>query len=258
MNILQNLVELYNHLPLDSTYRVVVKGILEHLRQMREVTVYDIAELTNSSRTTVQRMVQKMGYKTFADFRFSLERAARQLGFYNRILPKEVCNGSQQILEAVSAQLQESAELFERVVSPEQLEARAARLHEAPQVSIYLPTRIYAVHVLQQNLAMDGKATSYHCLLPEMIEDAEQLPEGSVAIIGTIEFTETLDMTRVFETASARGAEIWLASGTDSNYRRYAACNLMPEDAGVISWNIALEAVLISLSECYRRRYVDR
>ena len=61
MNVLQNLMELYNQLPADSTYRVVAKGILENLSAAAEGTIYDVAELTDSSRTTVWRMVQKMG-----------------------------------------------------------------------------------------------------------------------------------------------------------------------------------------------------
>ena len=68
MNVLQSLTELYNHLSLDSTYRNVCKGILENLDEAANGTVYDIAELTNSSRTTVWRMVQKLGYKNFTDF----------------------------------------------------------------------------------------------------------------------------------------------------------------------------------------------
>ena len=33
MNVLQNLVELYNHLPQDSTYRNVCGGILSHMEE---------------------------------------------------------------------------------------------------------------------------------------------------------------------------------------------------------------------------------
>ena len=57
MDALHNLVEFYNHLPLDSTYRVVAKGILENLDKMSNVTIYDVEELTSSSRTTVWRAV---------------------------------------------------------------------------------------------------------------------------------------------------------------------------------------------------------
>ena len=66
MNVLQNLTELYNHLSFDSTYRNVCKGILENMEEAANGAIYEIAELTNSSRTTIWRMVQKMGYSNFS------------------------------------------------------------------------------------------------------------------------------------------------------------------------------------------------
>ena len=75
MNVLQNLVELYNHLPMDSTYREVAKGILTHLEEVADATIYDVAELTCSSRTTVWRMIQKMGYGSYSEFRHALKQS---------------------------------------------------------------------------------------------------------------------------------------------------------------------------------------
>ena len=38
MNVLQNLIELYDHLSIDSTYRSVVRNILMHLPEAAEAT----------------------------------------------------------------------------------------------------------------------------------------------------------------------------------------------------------------------------
>ena len=48
MNVLQSLTELYNSQDIDSIYRELALKILGNLDQMRRVTIYDIAELTNS------------------------------------------------------------------------------------------------------------------------------------------------------------------------------------------------------------------
>ena len=58
MNVIQSLTELYNSQDIDSIYRELALKILGNLNQMQRVTIYDIAELTNSSRTTVWRLVQ--------------------------------------------------------------------------------------------------------------------------------------------------------------------------------------------------------
>lgn len=69
VNVLQNLIELYNHLSWDSTYRDVVRGILMNLQEAADASIYELAELTNSSRTTIWRMLKLLGYDNYSAFR---------------------------------------------------------------------------------------------------------------------------------------------------------------------------------------------
>ena len=112
MNVLQSLTELYNHLSLDSTYRNVCKGILENLDEAANGTVYDIAELTNSSRTTVWRMVQKLGYKNFTDFHHELRRAVKHYTYYNRLLPSEQSQDAASVKDFMLRQVLQTYELI--------------------------------------------------------------------------------------------------------------------------------------------------
>ncbi len=258
MNVLQNLIELYNTLPLDSTYRAVAKGILENLNRMRDVTVYDIAEITCSSRTTVWRMVQKMGYKNFSDFRHALQSAVTQYNYYNRMLPTEATGTPDMILQAVTGQLQESIDVLEQSMSPQLLADLAEQLHMARRVRFYMPFHLVFTGALQQNLAMDGKDTALFSLLPDMTEDARELDENSILLISTIEFAETMDLREVFELARQSGAVIWLAGNSHTQYRRYADLMLLDTDATPFGWLTALDGVMLALSEQYRRQYIDR
>ena len=63
MNIFQNMIELYNHLSPGSTYRFALKGILMNLREVCDASIYELADLTSSSRTTIWRMLQMLGYE---------------------------------------------------------------------------------------------------------------------------------------------------------------------------------------------------
>ncbi len=258
MNVLQNLIELYNTLPSDSTYRAVAEGILKNLNRMRDVTIYDIAEITCSSRTTVWRMVQKMGYKTFSDFRHALQAAVTQYTYYNRMLDADARQSPNTILEAVSGQLQEGTEVLERSLSPQTLSELTSQLHMAQKVRFYLPFRPIFAGVLQQNLAMDGKDTAVFALLPDMAEDAKKLDENSILLISVIEFAETMDMSEVFESARESGAKIWLAANSRTQYRRYADVMLLDVDATPFGWLSALEGALLALGEQYRAQYIDQ
>ncbi len=257
MNVLQNLTELYNTLPLDNTYRNVAKGILEHLDQMQDVTIYDIAEITNASRTTVWRMIQKLGYGTFSEFRHALQSASQQYNYYNRILPAGACRDADSVLHLVCSQLQESVEILEQGITPELLQDVTAQLHRASKIRFYMPFRLPMIGALQQNLSKDGKDTAYFCLLPDMLENAHTLDENSIVIASAIEHAETLDLHRVFSTAQARGAVIWWAGTSQSQYRSFADQMILDIEADSLSWLSALNALILAISEFYRATYID-
>ena len=141
MNVLQSLTELYNHLSLDSTYRNVCKGILENLDEAANGTVYDIAELTNSSRTTVWRMVQKLGYKNFTDFHHELRRAVKHYTYYNRLLPSEQSQDAASVKEFMLRQVMQTYELIKDQIDTKELEQIAEDLHcDIEQVNVKATT----------------------------------------------------------------------------------------------------------------------
>lgn len=257
MNILQNLLELYNHLSPDSTYRTVVKGILENLDQMQNVTIYDIAEITNSSRTTVWRMVQKMGYNNFSDFRHALQNAVSQYTYYNRMLPMQECRDPDRLMKQISMQLKDAAQVLEDHCSSELIVSLAEKIYEADKIRFYLPFQLSLVYSFQQNLAKTGKDTAYFGLLPDMLEDAKTLDENSIVFISTIEYAETLNMHSVFQAIDQSNAKIWLAGNASTQYYRFADTVLLDVNASPLSWLTAFEALILALSEYYRAQYID-
>ncbi len=257
MNVLQNLLELYNHLPLDSTYRVVVQGILENLDRMQNVTIYDVAEMTNSSRTTVWRTVQKMGYNNFSEFRHALQNAVSQYTYYNRMLPAKYCSDPKLLLGKIADQLKSAGNILEKNCPPELIEELACQIHQADKIRFYLPFQLSFVYSFQQNLAKTGKDTSYCVLLPDMLEDAANLDEHSIVFISAIEYAETLDMHSVFQKVAERKAGIWLAGNAGTQYRRFAQKLLLDTEDDLLSWITAFEMLILAVSEYYRFKYID-
>ena len=260
MNVLQNLMELYNHLPQDSTHRVVVKAILENLNALQDATIYDVAEVSNTSRTTVWSVVRKLGYQSYSEFRHALKNCVSQFNYYNRILKPDqalpqAAEGCEPYLHFCERNLRQTADWIAQL-DPGIVDKCARRMHDFSRVSFYLPYRLASVPSFQQNLAMDGKMTGYFCLLPEMLEDAQQLNTQSLVIINTLEYAETLDVTPVFTAARQRGAEIWLLNGSNSKYCRMADWLLL-DDAPKSQFVSAVDPFLQVLSEWYRALYLD-
>ena len=258
MNVLQSLTELYNSQDIDSVYRELALKILGNLDQMRRVTIYDIADLTNSSRTTVWRLVQKLGYESFSDFRYALQSAASQYVYYNRMIEQRKTTSGAALLKGLSGQLSETNKLLSELITAEELDELTDEIADASKVHFYLPFRTSFVYSFQQNLWVDGKNSEYQCLLPQMLSATRYLDDRSITLISTIEYAETQDMTRVFETVKEKGSTIWLTGNADSRYADYADRQLLVSKAPPAVWIIAFELFILALSERYRGKFIDK
>ena len=258
MNVLQCLTELYNSQDIDSIYKELALKILGNLDQMRRITIYDIAELTNSSRTTVWRLVQKLGYDSFSDFRYALQSAASQYVYYNRMIEQGRSMSEEKLITTISGQLLDANELFLQMVFEKEIDELADEISNASKVHFYLPFRTSFVYSFQQNLWISGKDTEYRCLIPEMLAATRYLNDNSIVLISSIEHAETQDMTKVFEVIKEKRSSIWLTGNAESRFTNYADRRLLISKAKPAAWLLAFEAFILALSERYREKYIDR
>ena len=258
MNVLQSLTELYNSQSTDSVYRNLSKKILENISSMKHITIYDLADLTNSSRTTIWRLVQKLGYKNFSDFRHALQSAASQYNYYNRMIPSATIHSSDDLIKIVIQQLKDACSLYLNMISSDLILELTEELHKAKQIRFYIPFRLSFIYSFQQNLWKTGKDTAYCVLVPDMLNDADILDENSIVIISPIEFAETIDMTNVFEKLRKNGAVVWLTGNKSSQYIDYANRTILCNSADPAGWILAFECFLLTLSEQYRENYIDK
>lgn len=258
MNVLQNLTELYNHLSFDSTYRNVCKGILENMEAAANGTIYEIAELTNSSRTTIWRMVQKMGYSNFSEFHHELKRAVKQYTYYNRILPEDSEETVQGIKEKLMSQVMQTYQLMDTQMDVQEMESIVDEMAKADKIVFYTPYKDSSILALQQNLSMDGKQTGYYCLFPDMLEDSLTLDEHSIVFTNMIDHLETMDMTQVFENIKKKKARVYGCVAGKSRYQRYFDRVLFHGKAGsVVEGVLAFQMYFFMINEIYRMKYID-
>ena len=257
MNVLQNLTSFYNRLSPDNTYRNVCAGILEHLDEAAVGTIYDVAVLTNSSRTTIWRMVQKMGYDSFSDFHHELKRAVKQYRYYNRILPEEVCDSPESMKESLLFQMRGAYDNVEKHIDTRELEDIAQEMHEADRISFYTAYQSSSILSLQQNLAMSGIDTGYYSLVPEILDDCNLLTEDSLVFVNTIEHAETMDLGVVFERIRERGSKVIGFATNKSKYRKYVDKELIKDDdRQIIKTLVTFDMYFYLLSEIYRMKYI--
>lgn len=258
MNVLQNLVELYDHLSIDSTYRSVVRKILLHLPEAAEANVYDLAELTESSRTTIWRMLQMLGYERFTDFHYALKQAVKHYSYYNRVIPSSRMYVEEDIIREVLNSQKKAVEGSEADLDKDKLCRLAKRVYESDGVYFFFPYRTPAINSFQQNLAIAGKETNVVCLLPDMLSCAETMGENSLVFCMTIEHAEAMDLTGIFERLEDHGAYTVLFTGGESKYDEYVkelVC-AEPKNNSALESLIRFEAFMFALSEIFRKMYI--
>lgn len=257
MNVLQCLTELYNSESMDSIYKELARKILENLDEMNNVTIYDIAEMTNASRTTVWRLVQKLGYTSFSDFKYAIRSASSQYTYYNRMLESRKSSDASSMIRDVSQQIAAAGKLYKGFITDNMLDELTEELSESKRIHFYLPFRTSFVYSFQQNLWKDGKYTEYCCLIPDIMNATEYLDENSIVIMSSLEFTETQDMSEVVKKIKKTGAHLWLCGNASSRYAKDADRQLFMLDADPTPWILAFDCFLLSLSEQYRKKYID-
>ena len=258
MNVLKNMVNLYNHAPLDSTYRHALQILLMNLANLKDVTVYDLAELTSASRTTIWRLIKDMGYKNFAEFNAALSSSVSQFSLYNRMDMGKPSSNPQKCLDKIVTYLNKGAEAFS-MIDLEKVREIADVLHSNKRISFYWMDVNPYIDALQQNLSMNGKETSIITIVPNMILDAESRDADSVVFIRVLEFTETLNIEPVFITLkNKKSIVILMSNDIDSRYEKYCDYSINKLFKGIASpGNVLCGTYFFALvNEIYRGEYI--
>lgn len=226
MHVISNLVNLYNSLSNGSTYRAAIKTILVNLRSMSNLTIYETAELSAASRTTIWRMVKLMGYKSFSDFNHALSKAVSRYTFFNRIDMGIATPDISKCIDKVYSKVQNCLTTLQNI-DLEYTKNIVEVIHSANRVGFYGFNGDPYIHDLQMNLSMSGKQTNLFTLLPDMLEDAATTDKDTVTIIRAIEFIDDMDLDSLFLSLKKQGGKIILLYiGSESRYKKYADLTL--------------------------------
>ena len=135
MNVLMCLIELYNHLPVGSTYWETISLILANLNEAADASIYTLCDITNSSRSTIKRLLEKLGYNNYSQFHEALRLAVKNYTYYNRILPRTV--SEEDIVPEVLNDVRLASDNKSVDLTPEALREMAITLHDTDQVVFF-------------------------------------------------------------------------------------------------------------------------
>ena len=259
MNLMHNLCALYNATEPDDTYHRALGALLRNLSDVREASIFEIAELCHVSKATMERLIRRLGYRSLPKFRNDVAMIAMKYTYYNRVLPPVPGRGDRESAAAYFAEVRSTIDALEAGIDLDEVRSIVDAMRTARRVVFYTMGRTFAEIPLQVSLSIAGKESQCIDRYSEQLADAARLDPSCVVFIETIDFQNALDMEPVFAEARRRGARIVLVTTSiASQYMRYADFKLVSRFTETMVSDYGLQMALDLVHLVFRREAIYR
>ncbi|CAM4077089.1 RpiR family transcriptional regulator [Streptococcus penaeicida] len=183
-----------------SSKATIAKAILEHLAQIEQLSLEDLANLSFSSKSSIVRFAQVLGYKGWTDFLPALlsERYYSDTHYsdVDHNLPFHEDDSNQDIIQKIATIEKESIQDTADKMSLEALEIAGQELRKAKRIVIFgLSPNDYLAHLFRRKMLTLGKIVEV-ASASEFGLMASSLEKEDLAILisysGTSESSDTL------------------------------------------------------------------
>ena len=162
MTILHDLVALYNQLPRDNVYSLVIVCILQNLSRIPVLSLEQTAELCGVSPITISRLLKKLSCSSYRIFKQQIADVVDAYPKYNRVIPIPMLdpdNATDSYLDCILHELED----LKKEIDRDALENACAMIHGADIVHFCdMYARGHSKRQFQADLWMDGKVVQCH------------------------------------------------------------------------------------------------
>lgn len=259
MTILARLIQLFNITGEGNIYHEILDIMLGNLSSLPALTLEEIAELCNTSTTTINRLLKKVGCSSFRLFKHQIEDTLNGFDKYNRFFPYSeysIANLKQIYSDFFFDRI---ADLMDRIDTA-QLEAITDLIHASKDVHLYCEfADSYAKQQFQIDLTYAGKKISSLQSPAQQMEDIHHLTAKSVVITTNQSVLPHYTAhQKVMKAVSETDASvIVIASTLTPSSSRYADYALYFKGSDTLSDNYLIDMTLNLLDLAYRSKYID-
>lgn len=257
MDSIDRLVQYYNNGP-EDIYHETTANILKHIHEVKDCTIYDLAELCYTSPSTISRLVKKLSFENFNDFRSQISYALKNYQRLNRNTRDLDLIEDADIVPLYFNFLSNNIRLLENDIDYEQIRAISDLLYAADRTYFYAMSEM-TVNNLQKALIVTNKTAFSFDTLFISENTLRQLKEGDLIFAMIPDLTELSPMRSILKDAKNKGASvITICSGKNNEYARYSDLQLSFEGTKT-SMDLYLFMILTNLIKYdFTHRYVDR
>lgn len=259
MTILARLIQLFNMTGAGNIYHEVLDIMLSNLSRLPLLTLEEIAELCNTSTTTINRLLKKVGCPSFRLFKHQIGETLNGFDKHNRFFPYSEYSISN--LKQIYSDFffDRISDLMERIDTA-QIEAVVDLIHASDDVHLYCEfADSYAKQQFQIDLTYAGKKVISLQDPSAQMEDSRNLTAKSVVITtNQAILPHYTSHQKVMKTVSeTKASMIVITSTLTPSSSRYADYTLYFKGSDTLSDNYLIDMTLNLLDLAYRSKYID-
>lgn len=257
MDSIDKLLDFYNKSDEQDMYHNVVEHVLKNIHKVEEVTIYDMADLCFSSTATISRLVKKLDFKNYTDFKTQISYALKNYKYLNKNTREiELFEDSDIIPLYFNFLLNNIAALKEEIEYSHIAEI-SKKFHEAEEVFFYSYPKVQT-NILQKALIVSGKKAYDYDNFVAQEKSLKKVKEKMLVFAVIPNLIEMTSMHSIIRRAKEKGAVvITICSQKKNDYKRYSDIQIS-FDGTKTSMDLYLFMILINLIKYdYTYHYVD-
>ena len=256
MNTITKLIALYNNKS-ETIYHNMVGLMLEHIHELPQMSIYEVADVCFSSTTAISRFVRKLEYENFNSFKMSLHNALNYYPQSNRKMSVTKQNKTNNFIEQYLDLLCAQIHSIRNHISLEMIDEIASIISNSYQV-VFVSPAMYGFDSFQFDLIIDKKKTFFSDNLSNSLEDIQKV-DSDTAVLFFISAERESERTRMLlKKAKEQGGKvIAIARETLNMHRKYTDIEISYESTGTDMDDQIFLTIMNLIIIRYRSLYID-
>lgn len=257
MDSIEKLIGYYNKSDEEDMYHKIVGHILNNLPKVGDATIYDLADLCYSSPSTISRLMKKLEFENYTDFKTKILYALKNYRYLNRNTREVDIAEDGDIVPLYFNFLMNNISALKESFRYEQIARISDHFHEAGEVLFYSYPEVQ-VDILQKALIVTGKKACFYDSIVLQENSLERVKEDTVVFAVIPNLIEMAPMRSILKKTKAQGAiVITVCSEKRNDYTKYSDIQIN-FDGTKTSMDLYLFMILTNLIKYdYCHRYAD-
>ncbi len=258
MDSIENLINYYNKSEKNDIYYKVVERILGNIHAVKDATIYELADMCYSSPATISRVVKKLGFRNYTDFKAQINYALRNYRYLNMNTRDVELAEDSDIIQFYFNFLINNILNIKEKIEYSQIARISDCLNRAEEVLFYAGSQVIPTQTLQKDLIVSNKKSIVYDDFISQEQSLDRIREGTVVFAIIANLVEMTPIRSILKRAKNLGAYvITICSGEKNEYLKYSDIQICFEGTKT-SMDIYIFMILINLIKYdYCHRYVD-